>query len=133
MAYRTLIGSVIDLILPTGAQTISATQDRCSLIGFSSNVDHDRPAKILTMRDEINKKTFRLRRLEHQAAAAKSQTETDSNPPLRNRSGHFGGGLPEAFGNAAVRGWNLFKKLDVLHARRNLAFVASPLSSGADV
>lgn len=37
---------------------------------------------ILKMREEIPKQTIRNRRLQHQAAAAKTQTETKPEPPL---------------------------------------------------
>ncbi|MCG6560665.1 hypothetical protein MB818_20860 [Ruegeria sp. 1NDH52C] len=49
-----------------------------------ADVYHNRGAKILKMREEIMKKAFRKRRLQHQTAADKTRTGTDPEPPLQN-------------------------------------------------
>ena len=49
-----------------------------------ADVSHGRGAKIPKMREEIKKQTIRKRRLQHQAAAVQSQTETEPEPPLQN-------------------------------------------------
>jgi transposase InsO family protein len=47
-----------------------------------ADVYHGRGAKILKMREEIKKQTIRKRRLQHKAAAALIQTETEPEPSL---------------------------------------------------
>ena len=59
---------------------------------------HGKGVKILKMRDEIKRQTFRKRRLQHQNAAAYAENEIEPEPPLRNclsiaknsDDGHFG-------------------------------------------
>lgn len=49
-----------------------------------ADVYHGSGARIMKMREERKKPIFRERHLQHQAAAAQTQSETAPEPPLQN-------------------------------------------------